>query len=218
MSPSSIESSLLFLRDITTKVLVKWGLWLYSHVRISIFYCIVHCITVPRDMLISATAKKMFKYVFYVKYVLDLCGDEQLYLGIMTSFNLTSPRYPRQYPLTQDCLWILTTPKDNIAMVEFLHVDTGLDYDKLFIAPIDTKLIFDTDGYFEGVYLLYTGTITPRALVVTEMQFQIAWDPTVWSLTSNTGFALHISLESTSNGTCLILLTLETRQKVFGQL
>ncbi|XP_072046447.1 tolloid-like protein 2 [Amphiura filiformis] len=131
----------------------------------------------------------------------DLCGDAHLDIGSLTSFNLTSPRYPHQYPLPQDCLWMLTAPKDSIVAVEFIHLDTGVDYDKLFIAPVETIIMFDYDGYFDGVYHLYTGILTPRALVITQMQFQIAWDPSVWSLTSNTGFALYISLKNTT-GTC----------------
>ena len=135
----------------------------------------------------------------FISFHLDLCGAGNLDFTLLTAFNLTSPRYPAQYPLTQDCQWMVVNPTGAKVKLEFLHFDTGLDYDKLYIAPIETEIMFEYTGYFEGVYLLYSGVITPKALVVSLPKFQIAWDPTVWSLTSNTGFALHLSLNS-SNG------------------
>ena len=94
---------------------------------------------------------------------------------------------------------MVVNPSSASVKLEFVHLDTGLDYDKLYIAPLETEIMFDYDGYFEGIYLLYTGGITPKSLVVRLSKFQIAWDPSVWSLTSNTGFALRLSLNA-SNG------------------
>ena len=140
-------------------------------------------------------------------YQTDLCGAEQLNLNKVTTFNLTSPRYPTQYPLLADCLWILTGPPDGDGTIhiDFIDFNTGLSYDKLYMAPMNTTLRFDVDGVQQGEYLLFSGAATPKSMAVTYPELQIAWDPTVWSLSSHTGFRLGVTWEN-ANGTFVLIV------------
>ena len=112
-------------------------------------------------------------------------------------FTLTSPRYPKVYPLLQDCLWILTSPSDGTIHIEFIDFNTGLSYDKLDLALMNIIIDFDIDGGQYGVYQ-FTGKETPKSLAIAFQQIQLAWDPSVWSLDSFTGFHLQVTWKNST--------------------
>ncbi|XP_072046375.1 tolloid-like protein 2 [Amphiura filiformis] len=132
-----------------------------------------------------------------------LCGV-QLEFSIAPSdvFNISSPWYPRQYPLTQDCHWLVTTPTPGNIIATFFDFDTGPGHDKLYFASLNYTIPYDVDHIVVGKHLQrFTGRYFPRSVVVPWTDMQIAWDASVWTA-GGRGFALELSWSS-PDGMCM---------------
>ena len=85
--------------------------------------------------------------------------------------------------------------------VDFLDLDTGRDYERLYFAPLITDVLFDIGEAFVGDYIyLFTGRYFPRSVVITAFaKMQIAWDANSYT-SGGRGFALTLSVKKSSNG------------------
>ena len=123
-----------------------------------------------------------------------LCGVQlDFNIAPSESFNISSPWYPRQYPLTQDCLWTLKTSTPGSILAHFYDFDTGLGHDKLYFASVNSTILYDVDQIVIGNDLYrFTGRNFPRSVVMPWSEMQIAWDASVWTA-GGRGFALELS-------------------------
>ena len=84
--------------------------------------------------------------------------------------------------------------------VDFLDLNTGKDYERMYFAPLNTTVLFDIDVSFVGdkVYE-FTGLYFPRSVVITSFpEMQIAWDANLWT-PGGRGFALTLFWAPISN-------------------
>ncbi len=113
--------------------------------------------------------------------------------------NLTSPYYPQQFPLFQDCTWNVSKPSDGVIKIEFKDLQAGLNYDELYIARQNATIVLDLDeSIVSNDVLMYTGTQYPRVILVKESELRVVWDADYWT-EGGRGFWMELSLES-SNG------------------
>ena len=84
--------------------------------------------------------------------------------------------------------------------VDFLDLNTGTDYEKLYFASLNSTILYDIDPLVVGDALYrITGRYFPRSVVITSLsKMQIAWDASAWTL-GGRGFALTISWTTNSN-------------------
>ena len=137
--------------------------------------------------------------------MLVFCGVRQDFQITPTeTFNITSPWYPRQYPLYKDCVWTIRLASSALSgniNVDFLDLNTGTNHDKLYFASLSTTILYDVDIFNLGddIYR-FTGRYFPRSVVVTSFsEMQIAWDASVWTA-GGRGFALMLSWAPSNNG------------------
>lgn len=124
-------------------------------------------------------------------------------------FNITSPFYPNQFPLTQDCTWRLSTTTPGSIFVDFLDLDTGRYHDELYIGGANATILFDIDDQLESMLLLeslktskllmFTGRQFPKTLVLHQNPLKLGWDASFWTA-GGRGFWIHVSWIS-RNGT-----------------
>ena len=112
--------------------------------------------------------------------------------------NITSPYYPGQYPLFQDCIWNVTASHRNSVIIILFHdLHVGKDYDRLFITQQNVTPQFDVGNpLITDDMLVYTGALHPRAIVVQQSALKISWDADHWGPAGSTGFWLEVSVAS----------------------
>ena len=133
-------------------------------------------------------------------FSLDFCGIEDMHLTPTNEFNVTSPLFPKQYPLTIDCSWTLVTSIKGTVIVEFIILNTGHNYDKFYIASPNATIPLDVDETIEGPLVLrFSGSQVPRAMLLPHSELQMVWDPSVWSPDEQTGFVVRITLGGTNS-------------------
>ncbi len=116
-------------------------------------------------------------------------------------FSVTSPLFPKQYPLTIDCTWTLTTSAKGNIVIDFIEMDTGQNYDKFYIASPEATIPFDVDELIEGPLVLrFTGSQAPRSVLLQGQEnMKMVWDASLWSPDKQSGFAVRISWASSNS-------------------
>ena len=141
-----------------------------------------------------------FGIVQQIYIFLDFCGIEDMHLTPTNEFNVTSPLFPKQYPLTIDCSWTLVTSVKGTVVIEFITLNTGHNYDKFYIASPNATIPLDVDVTIEGPLVLrFSGSQAPRAMLLPHSELQMVWDSSVWSPNVQTGFLVRITLGGTNS-------------------
>ncbi len=137
-------------------------------------------------------------------YFTDLCGHEDIEVSPDgTIINVTSPFYPEQFPLTQDCIWRPNTTTYGSIFVKFHDLDTGLYHDELYIGEKNSTILFDIDDQEDSrklleslktsTLLMFTGRDNyPKSLVLHRDELKMAWDASFWTA-GGRGFWIHLS-------------------------
>ena len=117
-----------------------------------------------------------------------------MHLTPSAKFNVTSPLFPRQYPLTISCTWTLTTSAKGTIVIEFLTLDTGFGYDKFYIASRNATLPLEVyQSYEDPIVWRFTGSESPKLVLIKQRTINMVWDVSIWSPDKQTGFAVEIS-------------------------
>ena len=118
-------------------------------------------------------------------------------LATDSTFNVTSPNFPKPYPRTVDCYWIVTTSTKRAIILNFLIFDVALNRDDFVIALSNitippTSLNFD-DSEDEPFLEKFTGSLAPRSMMIPHSEIQLLWNANVWNTKQQVGFVVEIS-------------------------
>ena len=103
--------------------------------------------------------------MFYLPQI--FCGTSNIQLTPTTRVNITSPLFPNQYPLTIDCIWILTTSAKGTIVLKFLTFEVDLSHDFLYIAPTNTTVLLDVDAILVTPFVMeFTGLQAPKSVLI----------------------------------------------------
>ncbi|XP_072033907.1 membrane frizzled-related protein-like [Amphiura filiformis] len=141
----------------------------------------------------------------------NLCGDKFVQIGPNTDiFNITSPFYPKQFSLTLDCSWQLTTSTPGSFKIIIQDLDTSAHHDELYIGPANATILYDVDGqeeskkYMDSLnelkILIFTGRKHPKSLVLHTNELKMGWDSSIWSA-GGRGFWIDVSW-TVENASC----------------
>ena len=117
-----------------------------------------------------------------------------MHLTLASSFNVTSPNFPKPYPRTIDCYWTVTTSGKGTIIVNFLIF--GVDLGREQFVVVSNTTTADED---KTLVAWFTGSLVPRSMLIPHSEMHLMWYANVWNTEEQIGFVIEISLAQSNS-------------------